>query len=190
MLQAGDIFATKGTGFFGWLARNLMSPETDRFHFGVVKQKIHYEDPIDGETTDDWEIIESIGKGVAIGRLSFYDGVDIKFYRINCSAEKRELMPVMLTALGRAKYDYLLFIKIALEGFWLIFKHLFTEGRFRRIRYDEIRWAQDAEFVCTELVDKGSDLIDESLVAEEITSTPSAIIQAEIEGRMNEVSYL
>lgn len=186
MLQSGDLFATKGTGFFGWMARNFMFPQTDRFHFGVIKQPIHYED-LDSEIIDDWEIIESIGRGVSIGRLSFYGGADLKFYRISAPEELRATIGARLTELGRAKYDYWLFIKIALQGIWLLIWHFLRDGRFSKVKYDELTWGQDAAFVCTELADWGSRLIGYDLVPETITATPSALKQAELEGRMFEV---
>jgi hypothetical protein len=186
MLQVGDIFATKGTGVWGWLASSFMSPKTDRFHFGIIKQKIHYED-LDGEIVDDWETIESLGKGVSVARFSDYKGYDLKFYRIVAPEDLLAIMPEMLTALGRAKYDYKLFIKIALQGIWLLFWNFLKEGRFRRVRYDELTSGVDAAFICTELVDWGSRLIGYDLVPENITPTPAALEQARLENRMFEI---
>jgi len=60
MLQPGDIFAVKGKGIIGKLSSKLMAPPTDRFHFGLVWEK----------ADKDHIILESIAKGIAVGRLS------------------------------------------------------------------------------------------------------------------------
>lgn len=52
-LEPGDIFSTKGEGVIAWLSRNLMAPPTDRFHYGLVWEKVD----------DDYLILESISKG-------------------------------------------------------------------------------------------------------------------------------
>ncbi|TET42886.1 MAG: hypothetical protein E3J66_02805, partial [Dehalococcoidia bacterium] len=108
-LQTGDIFALKGHGLLGWLSRNLMEPVIGRYHFGIILQKWQ----------DDYLILESISKGLSIGRLSFYEGADIKFYRVDCDEDLREAAPYELTRWGRSLYDYLLVAKLVVQGLWL-----------------------------------------------------------------------
>lgn len=137
-LESGDIFAISNKGIIGWFAKRLMAPRTDRFHFGLIWNKLG----------NDYVILESIGKGIAIGWLSFYRGEDIKFYRVDCPEDKRHLVPIAVIQYGRDEYDYILLIRLVVQGFWLIFKHLFTEGRFRRIRAEELHGAKTtASFV-------------------------------------------
>lgn len=176
-LQAGDIFATKGEGIPGWLNSNLMAPETDRFHFGLVWQK----------AGDDYLILESINKGIAVGRLSFYDGADIKFYRVNCPKNLRAAAPVELTKWGRGLYDYFLIPKLVVQGIGLFIKQLFTEGRFRRIRPEELAWAQNNSFLCTEAVDIAYDSVGANIIPIDTCPTPSAFRQAELTGKIREI---
>lgn len=176
-LESGDIFATKGEGFLGRLSSGLMDPPTDRFHFGLIWLKVD----------DDYLILESIGKGIAVGRLSFYEGKDVKFYRVDCPAELRSQAPVELTRWGRSKYDYLLILKIAIQGLWLVFKHLVTKGKLRRIRPEELSWCHNNSFVCTEAVDIAYDGVGVNIVPVDTPPVPAAFRQAELEGRMAEI---
>lgn len=179
-LEPGDIFCTKGEGIVGWISRNLMAPPTDRFHYGLVWEKV------DG----DYLILESISKGIAIGRLSFYEGKDIKFYRVDCPKELREQAPIELTRWGRSLYDYLLFLKFAIQGIALFIKQLFTEGRFRRIRAEELTWVHNNSFLCTEAVDIAYDAVGVNIIPAETCPIPSAFKQAELDGRISEVKEL
>jgi len=140
-LQTGDIFAVKGKGFFAFLNRKLIKPYTDRFHFGLLGDYIPEE--------DDWVILESINKGVAVGRLSFYDLNDVEFYRINDvdSAEKGTYATIQATLWGREKYDYRLFIK-------LIYYALKALIKYHSIWYTDIPNIEDKRLICTELVDE------------------------------------
>lgn len=179
-LQSGDIFATRGQGVIGWLNRNLMAPETDRFHFGLVGLKVN----------DDYLILESIGgKGIAVGRLSFYEGKDIKFYRVDCPSELRLAAPIELTRWGRSKYDYLLIPKLAIQGFWLVLKHLITEGKFRRIRAEELRpiYTWDSRLLCTEAVWCGYNAVGVNIIPYGVPPMPSSFREAELQGRITEV---
>lgn len=179
-LEPGDIFCTKGGGIVGWISRSLMAPPTDRFHYGLVWEKV------DG----DYLILESISKGIAIGRLSFYEGGDIKFYRVDCPKELREQAPIELTTWGRSLYDYLLFLKFAFQGIALFIKQLFTEGRFRRIRAEELTWVHNNSFLCTEAVDIAYDAVGVNIIPAETCPIPSAFKQAELDGRISEVKEL
>lgn len=182
MLQAGDIFATKGSGLIGKLARKLMQPETDRFHYGLILQYI--------EDEDDYIILESIGKGIAVGRLSFYQGSDIKFYRVvDCPEIIRAYAPIALTQYGRAEYDYALLFKIIIQGFWLIIKHLFTEGKIRPIYPWELSWCRDNYFVCTEAVDAAYDMVNESIIPDAMTPVPSAYEWARLSNIIKEIKF-
>lgn len=176
-LEPGDIFSTKGEGILGWLSRNLTAPPTDRFHYGLVW----------GKVDDDYLILESITKGIAVGRLSLYEGADIKFYRVNCPKELREQAPIELTRWGRSLYDYLLIPKLAIQGIALFIEQFFTEGRFRRIRAEELTWVHNNSFLCTEAVDIAYDAVGVNIIPAETCPIPSAFRQAELDGRITEV---
>ena len=170
-LQPGDIFATKGSGFLSWLSRSLMAPETDRYHFGLIWEK----------AGDDWVILESISKGLSVGRLSFYKGADIKFYRANCYQYLRGAAPLELTRWGRSLYDYLLITKLIVQGLWLLLWHR------RRIKPEELTWSQDNALICTEAVDIAYDAVGVNVIPIHVCPTPSAFRQAELEGRISEI---
>jgi hypothetical protein len=170
-LQPGDIFATKGSGFLSWLSRSCTAPDTDRFHYGIILR----------EYQDDYLILESIGKGLSVGRLSFYEGANIKFYRAACLLHLREAAPLELTRWGRSLYDYLLIIKLIVQGLWLLLWHR------RRIKPEELTWSQDNALICTEAVDIAYDAVGVNIIPIHTCPTPSAFRQAELEGRISEI---
>jgi hypothetical protein len=180
VLQSGDLFAVVNKGLIGRFARRFMAPFTDRFHYGLIWDKTP-----DG----DYLILESISKGIAVGRLSFYKGEDIKFYRVNCPGWKRRLVPLAVTRYGRSQYDYILVFKIMIQGFWLLLKQLFLEGRFRRIFPWELSWCRDNRFICTEVPDAGYDLVGEPILPDAMAPVPAAYRWAELEGKIVEVKY-
>ena len=175
-LQSGDIFAVKGDGLLGKLASTLMEPKTERFHFGLVWRKVG----------DDYLILESIGKGIAVGRLSFYAGQDVKLYRVNCPASLRRLAPGELTKYGRSKYDYLLLFKIVIQGFWTIFKNFCKGEGIHPIRAEDLTWSHNSALVCTEAVDIAYLSVGVSLTGG-VCPTPSAFKQAELDGVITEL---
>ena len=174
-LESGDLFATKNLGLLGKLASALMRPKTDRFHFGLIWRK----------TDSGYLILESIGKGIAVGRLSFYGDADIKFYRVNCPQEIRRKAPMALTKYGRAKYDYLLILKIVIQGFWGAIKN-FVWGRGFYVTAKDLTWSHNNSFVCTEAVDIAYLSVGISLTGD-ICPTPSAFRQAELDGVIEEI---
>jgi len=170
-LQTGDIFATRGSGLLGWLSRSLMEPVTGRYHFGIILQKWR----------DDYLILESISKGLSVGRLSFYEGADIKFYRVSCPQGLRKAAPFELTRWGRSLYDYLLIAKLVVQGLWLLLWH------GRRIRPEELTWSQDNALLCSEAVDIAYDAVGVNIIPLHVCPTPSAFKQAELDGRIIEL---
>ena len=170
-LQPGDIFATRGSGLLGWLSRNLMEPVTSHYHFGIILQKWQ----------EDHLILESISKGLSIGRLSFYEGADIKFYRVDCDEDLRKASPYELTRWGRSLYDYLLVAKLVVQGLWLLLWHR------RRIRPEELTWSQDNALLCSEAVDIAYDAVGVNIIPIHVCPTPSAFKQAEFDGKIEEI---
>jgi len=175
-LQSGDIFAVKGEGTLAKLASKLTEPYTDRFHYGLIWRRIG----------SDYYILESIGKGVAIGRLSFYAGQDVKIYRVNCPAGLRRLAPAALTKYGRSKYDYLLLAKIVIQGFCTIFKNFCKGEGIHPIRAEDLTWSHNSALVCTEAVDIAYLSVGVNLTGG-TCPTPSAFKQAELDGVITEL---
>jgi len=176
MIESGDIFATPNNSLIGKLARKLIRPYNDRFHYGLVWENLG----------DGYLILESVGKGIAVGRLSFYDGQDVKFYRVDCPSELRYSAPYALTKHGRSKYDYLLILRIIVQGLWTVFKNLLKGEGIHPIRAEDLSWARDNSFVCTEAVDEAYKMVGVSIIPYGVCPIPAAFRQAELEGRISE----
>ena len=176
-LIPGDIFATKGEGIVGRVCRSIFTPDTDRFHHCLLWQK-----------TDegDWVILESIGKGIAVSRLSEYKNRDIKFYRVNCPDEIRNQVCPELTKWGRYSYDYLLIVKIAIAALGVLLRNYLT-GKFRKITADNLPYAKDAHFICIEAIDLPYYHLGFTIIPPTRMPVPSAVKQAELEGRITEI---
>ena len=176
-LITGDIFATEGRGLVGKVCRAVFTPDTDRFHHGLLWQKTE-----DG----DWITLESIGKGIAVARLSEYKTRDIKFYRVNCPDDLREKACRKLTEFGRTNYDYLLIGKIALAALGVLLRNFLT-GKFHKITADNLPYSKDAHFICIEAVDLPYYKLDFTIIPPTRMPVPSAMKQAELEGRITEI---
>ncbi|GAI89440.1 unnamed protein product, partial [marine sediment metagenome] len=119
ILYPADIGATRGSGLLLWFSQHLIEPKTDRIHFFVIGDYLPWD--------NDYVILESIGKGIAVGRLSYYRPEGVEIYRVVLSEtpeqrlgnrkveeihELRKRAAAELTRVGRARYDYLLFAKL------------------------------------------------------------------------------
>lgn len=178
-LEPGDIFATKGKGITGWAVRNLITPPTDRFHFGVVWRQMG----------NDYITLESVSKGIAVGLLSWYDPADLELYRVDCFKYLRTFAPDHLVIWGRSRYDYLLILKIAFGGLLAFLKVLIKEKRVRRLRAEDFHYGENSSLICTEAVDIAYDAVGVNLIPEGVIPLPSAFRQAEKEGRMHRIKF-
>jgi len=144
--QPGDIVGVKSKGIIPWLSKNAIVPRTDLFHFLLIGY------PING---GDYTILESIGKGPALGRLSWYKAREYVVFRVNHedSAIMGERVMRFASKFGRYHYDWKLYARIfawAL-GYWL--KEIFT-GHIppRPVYPTSIPYKTDQDFICIELV--------------------------------------
>ncbi len=179
-LEPGDIFATKGKGITGWAVRKLLAPSTDRFHFGIIWRQMG----------NDYIILESVSKGIAVGLLSWYDPADLEIYRVDCFKYLRWSAPDHLVIWGRSKYDYLLILKIAFGGLLAFFKVLIKEKRLRRLQAEDFSYGQNSELICTEAVDIAYDAVGVNIIPEGVIPLPNAFRQAEIDGKMNRIKLV
>ncbi len=177
-IQPGDIFATRGKGITGWAVRRLLAPSTDRFHFGIVWRQMG----------DDYIILESVSKGIAVGLLSWYDPKDVEVYRVDCPKYLRMQAPDQLVLWGRSKYDYLLILKIAFGSIFALLKIFIKEKKLRRVKAEDFRYGQNSELICTEAVDIAYDSVGVNLIPEGVLPLPNAFKAAEIEGKMKRVT--
>ncbi len=178
-LQRGDIFASRGKGITGWAVRNLISPSTDRFHFGIIWRQM-------GE---DYIVLESVSKGIAVGLLSWYDPADLELYRVDCPKYLRVQAPDCLVQYGRSRYDYMLILKIAFGGLLAFFKVLIKEKRARRMQAEDFPYGQNSELICTEAVDIAYDAVGVNIIPEGVVPIPNAFRQAEVDGKINRIKF-
>jgi len=183
-LKPGDIFAVKGEGILAWLNQKLIKPETDRYHFGIIGDYVSWE--------DDYIILESIDKGIAVGRISFYKNSDVKVYRINNSDENADYYgrhaTTELSRLGRRKYDYLLCLKIALGVFKLWLVQVATLHRPTSVNFWEIEYATNSAFICTEAAATAYERAGYLLLNPRECQVPSAYQEQIDNGRLVEVA--
>ena len=203
-LESGDIFAVKGRGPVSWLLRNCVDPPTDRFHFGLVWMPTDYAtDRVILESQGQGGLLETIlnlflhavlrrarvGQAVAIGRLSFYHGQDIEFYRPTLLLKKlRRQAPAALSAYGRNGYGYEYITSLIIKGLWKWLSIAVKEKRFRRLHVEEIPYVEQCStLICTVAPDIGYQLIDADLIPPDITSTPNAYAKLVKDGVLTKV---
>lgn len=163
------------------LGNALMSPKTDRGHYFLVWKYI----PSD----DDYIILESIGKGLAVSRMSKYKGKGVQFFEVNCLPEDRNLAPIELTRWGESCYDKLLILKLVFSGIGVIIKNLFKERKLRKIRAEELPYSIDKALICTEAVQIAYLAVGFAIVDPEVVPTPSAFKQAELNGTLIPIHF-
>ena len=172
--KAGDIFSTKARGPIAWLHQRLFIPRTDRFHFGFIG----------GRTSNrDYEIRESINKGIALGRLfQHYAGSDVEVYRV-ADPHFQGLKAIQsLSKVGRSRYDYVLIARIAFN----ILKLIFT-GNFPPWTASQLDYARDRRFVCTEAVAYGCREAGRPLSPIGVAPLPCVFKQAELDGKIRRI---
>ena len=179
-LETGDIFATKGKGITGWASRKLVNPPTDRFHFGIIWKCL-------GD--DDFLILESISKGLAVGLLSWYVGQDIKFYRVNCDEDLRFAAPDALVGWGRSRYDYWLIVKLVFGAIVALARILWKEHKVRKLRAEDLSsiYSWDSKLLCTEAAWVAYNSQGVNIIPYGVPPLPSSFRQAELESRLSEV---
>ena len=177
-LQPGDIFATEGKGPAGWAVRNLISPSTDRFHFGILWKKL---------PNNDFIILESIRKGLAVGKLSWYSDRDIVFYRVDCPWDLRSIAANGLVDYGRAMYDFMLIPKIVVGIIAALFEILTKERKIRKPTAEDFPYGENSSLICTEAVDIAYDSVGVNIIPEGVIPLPNAFKQAELDGRISQI---
>lgn len=144
----GDMARVKPMAFFPklavWAMNKCLYPHCDYFHHFTIRTYIPDE--------DDYEIKEAIGSGMKDGRLSWY-----KDYEVYRSTDLRmvfygSMACAKYSRYGRAKYDFILFVKVFFGVIGAEFHLLRTKHHFRKVHPSELHFGKDDEFVCTEAV--------------------------------------
>ena len=171
--RAGDGVGVYGSGPLDWLSENAVTPHTKLFHFFVIGDYI--------EEDDDYVILESIGKGTAVGRLSWYAGKQYTVFRMNDPdyVALGKLAAERASIFGRRHYDYALYLKLFTwaAGYWT--KELAT-GHFppRAVRTDQIPYKTDHDFICIELYFAIWNLVGRRIRAHGHAPMPAEVINA------------
>jgi len=175
-LAPGDIGAIRGRGLGLWACQNLIKPKTDRFHFFLVGGSIPWD--------NDYVILESIGKGIAVGRLSFYKWQDVEIYRVVHEdwEELGERAAAALTLHGRARYDYILILEIALGALSLLLR-----GKLPPWEPKQFPYGRDKAFICTEAARLGWLTIGHPILMGGVVPVPATYMLALQEGRIKRI---
>jgi len=182
-LYPADIGATMGKGPLLWFSKNLIEPKTDRVHFFLIGDYLPWD--------DDYVILESIGKGIAVGRLSFYNYEEVEIYRVSLGRDPRlkELQRQLrrrvaaeLTRVGRARYDYILIAQIALGALTLLFK-----GKLPPWRAEDFPYGRNKAYICTEAANYGWRAVGHPVIKPGVVPLPAGYKQALIERRIYKV---
>ena len=176
--RPGDIVGITPTSLIpvmgSYFSSKLLNPSTPLFHFLVIGRKIPRE--------DDYEIYESISKGVSIGRLSWYNDSSYVVFRPSKGDGNKAILQV--SKFGRTKYDYLLIAKLFLGVVKCWFVQLREEHKLRKIEVEEIPYAQDDQFICTELANAVWRSIDFPLIPKGVVPIPASFARAHQQGKM------
>jgi len=182
-LFPADICATRGKGPLLWFSQHLLEPKTDRIHFFIIGDYLPWD--------DDYVILESIGKGIAVGRLSFYKPEDLEIYRVKLSGDprlrevvklQRRQVAAELTRVGRARYDYILYLQLIAGGASLLLK-----GKLPPWTPEQIPYGRNKAYICTEAARYGWRARGHPIFPEGMAPTPSAFKQALIQGKLRKI---
>lgn len=191
--QHGDIFGVPNRHILGKLNKAIFWPHTDLYHFGIIADYIQEE--------NDYVILESINKGIAVGRLSWYNGTGFRVFRIN-GPEAQALGQracQALTQYGRARYDFALFAKILFGCFEVWGRHLANVitgkskiggrqlYRWWEILQEELPYARNSRFICTEAANEAWRIVGSPIIPDGIIKLPAGFIRALWKKRLIEV---
>ena len=176
--QHGDIFGVPSYSTPGKFNKAVFWPHTDLYHFGIIADYIPDE--------NDYVILESTGKGIGVGRLSWYDGKEYRVFRIN-DPEAVDLgvrACRALTQFGQARYDYGLYIKILAGCVWTWMEHIWYKLTVKDyaftwdIRPAELPYARDSRFICTEAANEAWRLVGRPPIPNGVIKLPAGFIEA------------
>ncbi len=185
ILYQADIGATRGKGPLLWFSQHVIEPKTDRIHFFIIGDYLPWD--------DDYVILESIGKGkgIAVGRLSFYNPMDVEIYRVVLGRDPRLGMPrrelrkraaAELTRVGRARYDYILIAQIAFGALTLLLR-----GKLPPWRPEQFPYGRDRKYICTEAAAEAWRAVGHPIIPPGVVPLPAGFAQALQEGRIRKI---
>lgn len=182
-LRPADIGGVRGKGPLRWMSEHLLKPKTDRVHFFLLGDYIPWD--------DDYVILESIGKGIAVGRLSFYNPEDVEIYRVPLSHnpgfysvndQLRARVAAEMTKVGRARYDYILYVQLALGAIQLL-----LTGHLPPYLPDQFPYGRNKSYICTEAANFGWREVGHPIIKPGEVPTPAGYKQALLERRIHKI---
>jgi hypothetical protein len=177
----GDIVGVETGGLLAQLNYLCIAPATKLYHFLVIGQYI--------EDEDDYVILESIGRGVTVGRLSWYGDKTYLVLRLEITdvEELGEKATLKSSKFGRRKYDFLLVAKFVVGALRCFARQLIREHRLHRIHYSKFPYLMNANLICTELPIAIWRLVGQRFIPKGYAPFPSAFIAALKAGRLKVV---
>ena len=182
-LKPGYICAVH-QGFLGKLEMIFNEPATNYDHFFLLYRC--------DEKQDDWAIIESIGSGVRVGKLSWYSNYfDVDIFKPN-SLEADEICARAADIsidYGRKSYDWFAVVYVTCVTLREIFKQLIKFKR-PRVSYTVYKRSSKKRVICTELVgdtlsEAGFDIFDMNYLA-----SPPNFMQQYLNGKVLKVCQI
>lgn len=180
--KSGDFVGVEG-GVLARIAEVIFEPQTSLYHFLVIRSRLIEE--------NDYEIIEMLGKGCSIGRLSWYLDRPFVVYRLNDPDVDLlgKKAAKYASKFGRVKYDYMLFVRLPFAIIRCFLRQLLREHTLRRIRPDELNIPWDSIFVCTELPKAIWLEVGKQILQPKDAGMPAAYVKANLLGKTNIVGY-
>ncbi|MBA7704024.1 hypothetical protein ES703_112822 [subsurface metagenome] len=179
-LFPADIGATRGKGLLLWVSKNLIEPKTDRVHFFLIGDYLPWD--------DDYVILESIGKGIAVGRLSFYKPEEVEIYRVNIGTDPRwrdlqrqlrRRAAAELTRVGRARYDYILYLQLIAGALYLLLR-----GKLPPWRAKDFPYGRNKDYICTEAANAAWRAVGHPIIKPGEVPLPAGYKQALLEHQL------
>jgi hypothetical protein len=175
-LLPADIGGVKSKGPMGYLAQKLTVPYSGLFHHFIVGDYIAED--------DDYVILESINKGVTVGRLSFYDPSEVVILRRVLPFQEQNMVirrraSVALTELGRCGYDWLLAAHLILA-----IPQLLLKGKKPPYRPEQFPYGRNSSYVCTEAVAYAWSKAMFPIIPKRVVPLPAAIVRSYMDGHL------
>lgn len=185
----GDIVMVHPIDKLGKLAARgaqlIFTPHTNKMHVFMIGQYIPEE--------KDYVIYESIpSHGVAIGRLSFYDGYEYNVLRLNkddsCSIGIRAVKEV--SRFGRKPYGYFTILQVIYGAVLLFYAQFKADHHFRALTARDMRLFLSYSHgeICTQLVPEVYRATGVEILPLGDADLPCAFIEALQAGILKEVT--
>ena len=179
--RAGDIVGVPADHRLARLCYHVFRPHTKLFHWLIIYEYIPEE--------QDYIILESIRKGVTVGRLSRYQGSGYRVFRpavSNPDIGRRACHE--LTRYGRNGYDWLILLTLPFDCLRIIIRQLIIERRLHPIRPCELPYRVDHRLTCTEAANLGWTRVGYPVIPPGVFPLPAAFLEAVRRRRLREVT--